>query len=382
MTSDSNTSDPGPERQDRPEQDAQPQQVKLTIASGGYVLIIMAFICVALVAWAVYPALMQAGNRPPGDGETIESYGFDISNLELDRAYIDTPLLHRDMTPVMDEPQYLSAADVEALEGREKYLVSTDRVVGVNLNGESRAYPISILNVHEIIHDTLGGTPIAVTYSWPCDSVVVFDRRYQGETLQFGVSGLLFHANMMFYDRQETVGGESLFVQLQGKAVSGPRKDQVLRRLHYQLVDWQTWLRMHPHTMVVARDDSMLKRYKDAAPTSYFLTEELEGFKKVAPLPADSPWGPKTRVVAVHNPRESLVFAYPWLKEHRNENNRVPSPVPLGDILFEYHVASDTVQVQWLPERATLHATHCFWFAWKAMYPDAALRDRRAQPSP
>ncbi len=357
---------------DTAEQPGDPKQVRLTIAGGGWILIVVAFVCIALIAWAVAPALKNAGNRPPGDGKTIESYDFDVSNLELDRTYIDTPMLHRDMVPVLDEPTYLTAEDVAALGGRDKYLVSTDRVVGVDLNGESRAYPISILNVHEIIHDELGGVPIAVTYSWPCDSVVVFDRRYQNETLNFGVSGLLFQANMMFYDRQaETVGGESLFVQLPGKAVSGPRKGQALRRLHYQLVDWKTWLAKHPKTTVVDRVASLRKRYKDATPTDYFQSESMDF--KVAPLPADSPWKAKTNVVVVHNSKRSLVFALPWLEARMNANSRVPWPVPLGDVLFELHPASDTVEVQWLPKRATLHATHCLWFAWKAQYPDAQL---------
>ena len=56
----------------------------------------------------------------------------------------------------------------------------TLNVLGVVVNGEARAYPQQILNVHEVINDTLGGVPIAVTYSPWCASAKVFDRRLEG----------------------------------------------------------------------------------------------------------------------------------------------------------------------------------------------------------
>jgi phosphatidate phosphatase APP1 len=59
---------------------------------------------------------------------------------------------------------------------RIKYAVSTDRVIGITVNGESRAYPLKLMNVHEVSNDTLGGVPIAVTYSPLCDSAVIFNR--------------------------------------------------------------------------------------------------------------------------------------------------------------------------------------------------------------
>lgn len=367
-------SNPQPETLRSPRSSEAPQ-AKLTVASGGWVLILMALICVALVTWAVWPALQYQKNRPPGDNEHIESYGFDLSNLELDRNLTVPALLHRDMMPTMDTATYLSAAEVNALTGRDKYLVSSDRVVGVTINGEHRAYPILLLNVHEIIHDTLGGIPIAVTYNWPCDSVMVFDRRIesQPEPLYFAHSGLAYNSNAIYYDRRPDDVGESLWVQLLGRAVSGPLKGATLRTIDYQLTDWGTWTAAWPQSTVVRRDPQYIKRYEKSSPDTYFLSEDIPFDDHTAPLPETDAIALKARVYAVRRGDQYTVFPLPWLIEQMDDGKPVRLALGEGEIIFDVNIESHTAWVTAQPADAIDGFVHALWFAWHAMHPEAQV---------
>ena len=63
----------------------------------------------------------------------------------------------KDGIPDLTNPPVLAAAEAD-------YLELTDRVFGVSINGEHRAYPLRILNAHEMANDVVGGVPIALAY--------------------------------------------------------------------------------------------------------------------------------------------------------------------------------------------------------------------------
>lgn len=370
MTSNHDTTDP--KKADAQKGDT---RQKLTFSTGGWVLVLMALICVALVTWAVMPALLRTGERPPGDGADIDTYGFDLSNVTVDRALIVPTLSVRgDSVPVMDQPEYMTAADVQALTGRNKYLVPSDRVIGVTLKGESRAYPMSLLYVNDVINDELAGVSIAVTYYWPCDSIVVVDRQPKlgQEPLRFGVSGLVYNANTLLCDRQPDRKNESLWSQLRAEAISGPMAGTFLRRIPYQLITWESWLKLHPETTVVKRDESMIRRYKDAAPTQYLESKELPTLPFV-PLPADNTLNPKAHVIAVQDAGMSIAYPYEWLLQNVDAENHVKAPHTIVYILFDLDPASKTAYVKVDRTRATVFITHSMWFAWHAMYPETTL---------
>ena len=133
----------------------------LTFRSGGWLIALTLLVCATLITWALAPAILRLGKPLLGDGKTPESYGFDLANLQVPRHLIVPGMRHRDMVVPIDAPVIL---DTEEIALNTHDLVNGDRVIGVVVNGEARAYPITVLNVHEIIHDTLGGRPIAVTW--------------------------------------------------------------------------------------------------------------------------------------------------------------------------------------------------------------------------
>ncbi|MCH9852933.1 MAG: DUF3179 domain-containing protein [Alphaproteobacteria bacterium] len=90
-------------------------------------------------------------------------------------------------------------------------------LITISINGDARGYPFRMLIWHEIVNDVVGGVPVAITYCPLCNSAIVFDRRTNTEILQFGVSGLLRHSDMIMYDKQT----HSWWQQFTGEAVVG-----------------------------------------------------------------------------------------------------------------------------------------------------------------
>lgn len=66
----------------------------------------------------------------------------------------------RDAFPVFDDPPMLSASEAE----ETGVIFDRDAIIGVALNGEAKAYPITVMGVHELGNDTIGGVPIAVSW--------------------------------------------------------------------------------------------------------------------------------------------------------------------------------------------------------------------------
>ncbi|MCA9909314.1 MAG: DUF3179 domain-containing protein, partial [Anaerolineae bacterium] len=99
-----------------------------------------------------------------------------------------------DGIPPIDEPQF------ESIDAAETWLQPQSPVLTVELNGEARAYPLAILTWHEIVNDTIGSVPVAVTFCPLCNSAFVFDRRIGEDVLRFGVSGNLRNSNLIMWD--------------------------------------------------------------------------------------------------------------------------------------------------------------------------------------
>lgn len=262
-----------------------------TFASGGWVLLIALALTLAIAAWG-YLGWLRVGASRIGDGVTLESYRFDLADTLIPREQIIPAGFSKDReVPAMYQPRFISPTEVDRItrDERGKYLVSRDRVIGVVINGEARAYPLNILFVHEIVNDTLGGVPIAVTYHPLCDSIVVFDRRVAGETLEFGVSGLVHNSNLLMFDRRDNDDprAESLWSQLQARAVAGPAaaEGRVLTLLPARLMHWSEWRSAHPDTSVLAREPDLRRRYTRTY-SQYFDSDKLHF--PVSPLPPEN----------------------------------------------------------------------------------------------
>lgn len=155
----------------------------------------------------------------------------------------------KDGIPAIDTPTFLAASDETRLDPREA-------VLSVTIGDVSRAYPIRYLMWHEIVNDTIDGVPVAVTFCPLCNSAMVFDRRVKGQTLSFGVSGLLRHSDMVMYDRQS----ESWWQQAIGEGIVGKYKGTELKPLVGFMQGWGQFKTEHPNGVVMDEPD-LPRRY-------------------------------------------------------------------------------------------------------------------------
>src|SRR6516225_199950 len=155
-----------------------------------------------------------------------------------------------DGIPPIDHPRFLRPAQVS-------FLSATEPVLALQIGADARAYPVEILIWHEIVNDTVGGVPVAVTYCPLCNSAIAYDRRAAGRVLSFGTSGDLYDSNLVMYDRQT----QSLWVQFTGQAVAGVLTGQQLHPYPMQTVSWGDWRAGHPTGWVLSRDTGYTRFY-------------------------------------------------------------------------------------------------------------------------
>ncbi|MGD2050094.1 MAG: DUF3179 domain-containing protein [Chloroflexota bacterium] len=154
-------------------------------------------------------------------------------------------LLPQDSIRSIDDPQFVPASDGTV------FMEPDEKVIGLVINGDARAYPIPILSNHEIVNDIVGDEPIAITWCPLCFSALVFSRNVedQEQPLTFGVSGSLLYDTLVMYDRQT----ESTWSQLYGAALDGPMADSRLAFFPSLLTEWSAWLEQHPESQVLSK---------------------------------------------------------------------------------------------------------------------------------
>ncbi|MBC7336547.1 MAG: DUF3179 domain-containing protein, partial [Clostridia bacterium] len=235
------------------------------------------------------------------------------------------------------------------------YLTAGDRVAGVRIGEQARAYPLRILTYHEVVNDHLAGVPIAVTYCPLCDSLVVFDRRTDLGVLEFGVSGLLYNSNVLMYDR----GGrpESLWSQIAARGVSGPGAGKELKTLPVVLTTWADWRARFPHTTVLSPKTGHVRDYGVNPYARYFVRDEL--MFPVRPLSRRLPL--KTPVLGVWVGNQAR--AYP-LSAFDPAGQTLEQQLAGKKFQLRYDAHNKTVTVSEAADG--VHWMYSFWFAWYA----------------
>ena len=178
---------------------------------------------------------------------------FDLASLIVPANEVHSGGPPKDGIPALTNPRFIAASEAT-------YLRPDERVIGFASGEEARAYPLSILNYHEIVNDRVGDLPVAVTYCPLCDSCAVFDRRTELGEREFGVSGLLYNSNVLMYDR----GGqpESLWSQVMTRGISGPAARRPLTALPLELTTWIEWRSRHPETSVLSSETGHRRDYR------------------------------------------------------------------------------------------------------------------------
>jgi hypothetical protein len=301
---------------------------------------------VALVS-SISPALAQMN-------------GFDLRDPLVPAEAIIAGGPPKDGIPALDEPKFVAARDAG-------FLGQKDPVLGVVRNGIAKAYPLRVLNWHEVVNDRFGTEPIVVTYCPLCGSGMVFRAEVPGTAmpgpLTFGVSGLLYNSDVLLYDRQT----ESLWSQIAAKAVTGKMKGNVLESVPVVHTSWSDWRRRHPRTLVLSLDTGHNRDYGRDPYAGYELSEQL-----IFPVQFRSEgFHPKERVLGVS--LGGAAKAYPFVELGKRAGTAD------GATSFDDEVGGKPVRIRFDPAHQVAEAfdasgqpiagTTLFWFAWYAFNP-------------
>jgi hypothetical protein len=188
------------------------------------------------------------------------------------------------------------AADAMFKQPHQLLLVSADKnkvdsnrlVIGVSINGQSKAYPIRFMGYHHHIQDTVGGKPILVTYCTVCRTGRVFEPIVNGKQEKFRLVGM-DHFNAMLED--ETT--KSWWRQVNGEAIAGKLKGQHLPEVYSTQTSLAEWLQLNPNSLIMQADSSFIE--------SYSKTTKYEDGKSKDPLTGTDSlsWKNKSWVIGV-----------------------------------------------------------------------------------
>ncbi|WP_148681243.1 DUF3179 domain-containing protein [Candidatus Nitrososphaera gargensis] len=298
----------------------------------------------------------------------------------------------RDGIPSIDKPRFVSVPEAG------KFLQDSDIVLGLDINGDIRAYPLQILVWHEIVNDKVGGVPVAVTYCPLCFTNQVFNRMVDGQTLEFGTSGKLYNNNLVMYDR----ASESLWSQALGEGIVGKYAGTKLERIPFDLAYWREWKGLYPDAKVLSADTGFGRPY-GADPYGDYYTSPSIYF----PISNhDSRLGPKEIVIGLEH--DGVYRAYQLSKieeEHVINDDLAGRPVLIASHyqfmtrVFERTVDDQVLEFEYkdgvMTDRQTgsvwgfdgvatdgemtgkrlqrLPLDQGFWFAWAAFHPGTEL---------
>ena len=256
--------------------------------------------------------------------------------------------------PAADNPEVSTAEDATWL--------SDDAIVfGVTINGESRAYPRRIMEIREMVNDTLGGRDIGMPYCTLCGAAQAYftDNMPDGvERPVLRTSGLLIRSNKVMYD----ITSMSVFDTFLGHAVTGPLADIGLQLEQATVIttDWGTWKEAHPDTTVLVEDLALGRDFD--------LRNTRDANGPIFPVGDVDPRLPVQEDVIGVTTASGTPVAFP----------RAAAMVALRngqDITFEnVRLAIDAGGVKAVDLDGSDMGSHqAFWFAWSQFHPDTEL---------
>ena len=280
--------------------------------------------------------------------------GFDFSKHSIPVDEIMSGGPPKDGIPALLQPKFVRGS-------KAGFLKDEDRVLALTEGEEAKAYPIRILNWHEVVNDEINGKPILISYCPLCGTGMAFDSVINGKKYTFGVSGLLYNSDVLMYDHQT----ESLWSQIKQEAVTGEMTGTGLRLIFLIHTTWGEWRREHPNTKVLSTETGYSRNYNRDPYAGY--DQEARTFFPVRNQ--DSRYPPKEWVLGVEIQGKAKAYAFSELAKRPSVftdtiNDRM--------IQIHYHHKSRTAFITDTAGEPIPSITG-FWFAWFAFYPETAV---------
>jgi hypothetical protein len=205
--------------------------------------------------YAIFLAALLLAPNAGAEGEITQQWKPEWPRTDFTLATVDLAEIisggpPKDGIPSIDDPKFVPVAEVDDL-------VPQEPVLSLVLAGDARAYPLRVMMWHEIVNDVVAGTPVTVTYCPLCNTGIVFDRRLDGRTLDFGTTGKLRYSDLVMYDRQT----ESWWQQFGGEAIVGELAGRSLSMLPSRLESWESFRARAPKGRVLVPNDPHSRAY-------------------------------------------------------------------------------------------------------------------------
>jgi len=156
----------------------------------------------------------------------------------------------RDGIPALDNPQKVSAAS-------GNFLLEPEFVLGYYDGVNAVAYPLQILDWHEVANDEVDNFPFTITYCPLTGTGIGWDRTVNGKILNFAVSGLIYNNNLIPFDRQTG----SNWSQMRLDCVNGALINTKIKTFRLVETRWSTWKAMYPETKVLSLNTGFDRPY-------------------------------------------------------------------------------------------------------------------------
>ncbi|MFM8979988.1 MAG: DUF3179 domain-containing (seleno)protein [Planctomycetia bacterium] len=263
----------------------------------------------------------------------------------------------RDRIPALLEPRLVDLAEARHVRQDERVLVF---VAG----DEAHAYPVRMLDAHELVNDRVGGVPVLVTWCPLCSSAAAFDRRVAGAERTFGVSGFLWRSDVLMYDH----ASETFWSQVGARAVVGPLAGTPLGLLPLESMSLAAFAAAWPHGRVLGPVQA------GRSPADY-LRDPYAAYRAQPGLMFDS--GPldgrlpaKEEVLGIAH--GGAAWAVPLARLRAGPPG--PWTVQVGGARWTVHDDPVHDRVRVLDAAGALApAWRCAWFAWAAFHPGTEL---------
>lgn len=309
---------------------------------------------------AVAALLLGAGDAPDGGGAGGGDYnGFELEDLTVSPDTIRVGA-ERDAIHAVDLPEFVSP---EAAE----WVAPHNPVLGVQLGGEARVYPLHLMEYHQVVNDLLGEVPVAVTYDPLAGAPIAFKRRIEGRALRFGVSGLVYNSAALLYDHET----ESLWSPLEGEAIAGELAGTEIERVVIRQETLIQWLQRAPESLVLTRPEPRRIDYRYSPFSRYWVQDEI-------PYPVeakDRRFHAKEVVLGLVEDGDPRAYLGSSLTA---AGGRITDELEGHEVRIDYD--TDNAVFHWeAPEE--VQVTEAYWFAWKAFHPDTGIWNEPDEPA-
>ena len=321
--------------------------------------LLLIFLIAALTAgWFIKIYLIKLGFEYPREQNTTLA---DENNVKItDGVKHSIPLEDildggpgKDGIPSIDQPKFIGVNEAKSVFKED------GQGLVVSIGSDSRFYPYQILVWHELVNDTVGGTPVLVSYCPLCNSGIVFERKINSEVAGFGVSGKLYNSDLLMYDRKT----DSLWSQISGEAVVGPLTGAGLTQLEANVITLQVFSKKFPQGKVLSKDTGFTRDYERNPYGNYSQTKET-----LFPVnQEDSRLNPKTVVYGIEV--GGNFKAYP--EEVLKAKGLIKDALNSHAIELSYN--EGLIEINDITAGMNILVKPSFWFAWFAFHPSTEV---------